>query len=59
MLMVNLSPADRWPKHVSYTDSFGLGLCRYMRHTRKNESLYDAEPEKRVGICAITIAYGA
>jgi len=36
-----------------------LGLCRYVRHTLRNESVYDAEPEKCAALCAITIAYGA
>jgi len=54
-----LSIGARVGGHASYTESSALGLCRYMRHIPRNESVYDAEPEKCDAGCAITIAYGA
>ena len=57
--MTSCRSTDKSPNHVSSRDSFAFGLCRWTRHNPRNAPLRDAEPEKRVDLCAISVRDGA
>jgi hypothetical protein len=59
MFIVTRVPAHEVANRASYTDALPLGMCRLMRDILSNGSLDDAEPEKRIALCAISVAYGA